>query len=62
MYPSETEYTVSDVVQSISDDIMNTTGVTRPKELDEEKTEGEETSDTSVGEEMTSEEVDSEEQ
>lgn len=53
---------MSDVVQSISDDIMNTTGVTRPKELDEEKTEGEETSDTSVGEEMTSEEVDSEEQ
>ena len=62
LYPSETEYTVSDIVQSISDDIMNTTGVTRPKELDEEKTEGEETSDTSVGEEMTSEEVDSEEQ
>ena len=62
LYPSETEYTVSNIVQSISDDIMNTTGVTRPKELDEEKTEGEETSDTSAGEEMTSEEVDSEEQ
>ena len=52
----------SDTVQQISDDIAYLTGVTRPKELDEEKTEGEETSDTSAGEEMASEEVDSEEQ
>lgn len=60
--PNEEEKPVSDTVQQISDDIAYLTGVTRPKELDEEKTEGEETSDTSVGEEMTSEEVDSEEQ
>lgn len=62
LYPNEEEKPVSDTVQQISDDIAYLTGVTRPKELDEEKTEGEETSDTSVGEEMTSEEVDSEEQ
>lgn len=61
LYPNEEEKPVSDTVQQISDDIAYLTGVTRPKELDEEKTEGEETSDTSVGEEMTSEEVDSEE-
>lgn len=62
LYPNEEEKPVSDTVQQISDDIAYLTGVTRPKELDEEKTEGEETSDTSAGEEMTSEEVDSEEQ
>ena len=62
LYPNEEEKPVSDTVQQISDDIAYLTGVTRPKELDEEKNEGEETSDTSVGEEMTSEEVDSEEQ
>lgn len=62
LYPNEEEKPVSDTVQQISDDIAYLTGVTRPKELDEENTEGEETSDTSVGEEMTSEEVDSEEQ
>ena len=62
LYPNEEEKPVSDTVQQTSDDIAYLTGVTRPKELDEEKTEGEETSDTSVGEEMTSEEVDSEEQ
>lgn len=62
LYPNEEEKPVSDTVQQISDDIAYLTGVTRPKELDEEKTEGEETSDTSVEEEMTSEEVDSEEQ
>lgn len=62
LYPNEEEKPVSDTVQQISDDIAYLTGVTRPKELDEEKTEGEETSDTSVGKEMTSEEVDSEEQ
>ena len=61
LYPSETEYVVSDTVQTISDDIMDTTGVTRPKGLDREKTEGEETSDTSPGEGTTSGEVDSEE-
>ncbi len=62
LYPNEEEKPVSDTVQQISDDIAYLTGVTRPKELDEEKTEGEETSDTSAGEEMASEEVDSEEQ
>lgn len=62
LYPNEEENPVSDTVQQISDDIAYLTGVTRPKELDEEKTEGEETSDTSAGEEMASEEVDSEEQ
>ena len=49
LYPNEEEKPVSDTVQQISDDIAYLTGVTRPKELDEEKTEGEETSDTSVG-------------
>lgn len=61
LYPNEEEKPVSDTVQQISDDIAYLTGVTRPKELDEEKTEGEETSDTSVGEGTTSGEVDSEE-
>lgn len=61
LYPNEEEKPVSDTVQQISDDIAYLTGVTRPKELDEEKTEGEETSDTSPGEGTTSGEVDSEE-
>lgn len=41
LYPNEEEKPVSDTVQQISDDIAYLTGVTRPKELDEEKTEGE---------------------
>ena len=39
LYPGEETYVVSDTIQSISDDIMNTTGVVRPKELDEEPSE-----------------------
>ena len=46
---------VSDTIQSISDDIMNTTGVVRPKELDEEPSE-EVTSGVSTSGEYDSEE------
>lgn len=61
LYPNEEEKPVSDTVQQISDDIAYLTGVTRPKELDEEKTEGEEASDVTTAEEMDSEDVNSEE-
>ena len=37
LYPKETDYTVSDTVQSISADIAYLTGVTRPANLDEQK-------------------------
>lgn len=47
LYPNEKEYEVSETIRSISDDIMNTTGVTRPPELDEEPAEGGESSDIS---------------
>lgn len=55
LYPGEETYVVSDTIQSISDDIMNTTGVTRPKELDEEPSE-EVTSGVSTSGEYDSEE------
>lgn len=44
LYPKENEYEVSETIQSISDDIMNTTGVTRPPELDAEPEDAEENS------------------
>ena len=59
MYPSEETYEVSSTIQSISDDIMNTTGVTRPPELDEEPDEGEEASDATTAEGIDSEDVSS---
>lgn len=55
LYPGEETYVVSDTIQSISDDIMNTTGVVRPKELDEEPSE-EVTSGVSTSGEYDSEE------
>lgn len=61
LYPSEETYEVSSTIQSISDDIMNTTGVTRPKELDEKPDEGEETSDAATGQGIDSEDVNLEE-
>ena len=59
LYPSEETYEVSSTIQSISDDIMNTTGVTRPPELDEEPDEGEEASDATTAEGIDSEDVSS---
>lgn len=61
LYPSEETYEVSSTIQSISDDIMNTTGVTRPPEMDEEPDEGEEASDATTAEGIDSEDVNSEE-